>query len=106
MGRPAPLITITDSDDGSDLFDVAFTRSLKNPHALLPLWMFPVPSGVGRGGGGFGGYSPPLEVSWDLFFGISHFCSFKTVDLTRVFKKFPAVQAYHLTTALTKATFH
>ena len=27
----------------------------------------------------------PLEVSWDLFFGVSHFCSFETVDLTRVF---------------------
>ena len=36
-------------------------------------------------GGGPGGRGPPLEVSWDLFFGVSHFCSFETVDLTRVF---------------------
>ena len=59
-----------------------------------------------RKGGGLWGLQPPLEVSWDLFFGISHFCSFKTVDLTRFFKKIPAAQAYLLTRALTKTTFH
>ena len=30
---------------------------------------------------------PPLEVSWDLFFGVTNFCSLKTVDLTSFFLK-------------------
>ena len=34
--------------------------------------------------GGAGGpwrRGPPLEASWDLFFGASDFCTFKTMDL-------------------------
>ena len=38
-----------------------------------------------RKGGALGAIAPPLEVSWDLFFGVSQFCSFKTVDLTSLF---------------------
>ena len=62
---------------------------LKNPLYLVAVahsyaLLDGVGSGVGRGGA-LGAIAPPLGVSWDLFFGISHFCSFKTVDLTRVF---------------------
>ena len=45
-------------------------------------------------GGGAGAVPPPLEASWDLFFGASDFCTFKTMDLAVFLDEFLSLHLF------------